>query len=137
MARSTRTSPCSAAEAKARLRTAQAHLAVADSVLKDRGHDEYLNVAAGLAILAGIAASDTICGIRLGCVHRGEDHRGALDLLRAATPDGPKLATALGRLLSLKDAAHYGVLVIAPRKASAARRWAAQLVERAAEEAER
>ena len=137
MPRSARTSPCSPAEAKARLRTAQAHLAVAGFVLKDHGRDEYLNVAAALAILAGIAASDAICGMRLGRVHRGDDHRGAVDLLRTATPDGPKLATTLGRLLSLKDAAHYGVPVVAPGKASEARRWAAQLVERAAEEAQR
>lgn len=109
---------------------------IADSVLEERGRDEYLNVAAGLAILAGIAASDAICGIRLGYVHRGDDHRRAQDLLGTATPDGQKLATNLGRLLGLKDAAHYGVLV-APRKASDARRWAAHLVERAAEEAER
>jgi hypothetical protein len=30
-----------------------------------------------MAVLAGIAASDAICGIRLGCLHRGEDHHGA------------------------------------------------------------
>jgi hypothetical protein len=112
-------------------------LEVAGFVLEERGRDEYLNVAAGLAILAGIAASDAICGIRLGYVHRGDDHRRAQDLLRTATPDGQKLATNLGRLLGLKDAAHYGVLVVAPRRASDALRWAAYLVERAAEEAER
>lgn len=137
MPRPSRTAPCNPSEARTRLRTAQAYLDVAASVLEERGRDEYLNVALGLAILAGVAASDAICGIRLGRVHRGDDHRGAEDLLRTATPDGQKLATTLGRLLSLKDAAHYGVLVVAPRTASDARRWAAHLVERAAEEAER
>ena len=137
MPRTSRTAPCSPSEARSRLRTAQAYLDVAASVLEERGRDEYLNVAVGLAILAGIAASDAICGSRLGRVHRGDDHRGAEDLLRAATHDGQKLATTLVRLLSLKDAAHYGVLVVAPRKASDARRWAAHLVERAAEEGER
>jgi hypothetical protein len=112
-------------------------LDVAGSVLRERGREEYLNVAAGLAILAGIAASDAICGIRLGRLHRGDDHRGAEDLLRTATHDGPKLAANLARLLSLKDAAHYGVLVVASRKAADARRWAALLVERATEEVER
>jgi len=106
-------------------------------VLKERGRGEYLNVAAGVAVLAGIAASDAICGIRLGRVHCGEDHRGAVDLLRTATPDGAKLATVLGRLLSVKDAAHYGVPVVSGRNAADARKWAAQLVERAEEEAER
>lgn len=137
MPRSSRTAPCSAAEARTRLRTAQAYLEVAGSVLKERGHGDYLNVAAGVAVLAGIAASDAICGIRLGRIHRGEDHHGAEELLRTATPDGPKLATVLIRLLSLKDAAHYGAPVVSARKAADAGRWAAQLVERASEEAER
>jgi hypothetical protein len=137
MPRPSRTSPCNRDEARTRLRTAQAYLEVAGSVLREPGRDEYLNVAAGLSILAGIAASDALCGARLRRVHRGDDHQRAADLLRTATPDGPKLATTLGRLLSLKDAAHYGVLVIAPRKAADARRWAALLVERATQEVER
>jgi hypothetical protein len=68
---------------------------------------------------------------------QGDDHRGAADLLRRATPDGPELAATLLRLLDLKDEAHYGVLVVATRKTRDAHRWAARLVERATEEAER
>jgi hypothetical protein len=48
-----------------------------------------------------------------------------------------KLATVLGRLLSVKDAAHYGVLAVSARKATDAKRWAELLVQRAAEESER
>jgi hypothetical protein len=106
-------------------------------VLDECDRDEYLNVSAGLAILAGIAASDTICCARLRARHRGDDHRGAADLLRRATPDGTDLAATLLRLLDLKDAAHYGVLVVAASKARDAHRWATRLVERAAEETER
>jgi hypothetical protein len=29
-------------------------------------------------VLSGIAASDAICCIRLGCRHRGDDHRSVL-----------------------------------------------------------
>jgi hypothetical protein len=125
------------AEARTRLRTAQAYLDVAGSVLDERDRDEYLNVAAGLAVLAGIAASDALCCARVGCRHRGDDHRGAADLLRQATPDGAELAKTLLRLLDLKDAAHYGVMVVASRKARDALRWAARLVDRAREESER
>jgi hypothetical protein len=132
-----RTAPCTVSEARAWLRTAQAYLQVAASVLVEPDRGEYLNVAAGLAVLAGIAASDAICSIRLGCIHRGEDHRGAQDLLRQATPDGQKLATVLGRLLRVKDAAHYGVLIVSARNATDAKRWAEFLVQRAAEESER
>lgn len=109
MSSTSRTVQCRPDEARRRLSTAKAYLDVAGSVLRERSQDdEYVNVAAGLAVLAGIAASDAICGIRLGRLHRSEDHRRAADLLRTATPDGAKLATILGRLLSLKDAAHYG-----------------------------
>jgi hypothetical protein len=120
-----------------RLQAARAYLGVADSVLHERDRDEYLNVAAGLAVLAGIAASDAICCVRLGCRHRGDNHRGAADLLRDATKDGAELAKALLRLLDLKDAAHYGVMVISSRKARDALRWAAHLVEGAQREFER
>lgn len=49
---SSRTVPCGLADATARLRTAQAYLDVAELVLGERDRDEYLNVAAGLAVLA-------------------------------------------------------------------------------------
>jgi hypothetical protein len=132
-----RTAACDVAEGRTRFRTAQAYLNVAASVLDERDRDEYLNVAAGLAVLAGIAASDAICCIRLRCRHRGDDHRGAPDLLRAATPDGGELAKTLLKLLDLKDAAHYGVLVVASRKARDAVRWSGRLVDRARQESER
>lgn len=137
MPQKSRTAPCGAAEGRARLRTAQAYREVAKSVLDERDRDEYLNVAAGLAVLSGIAASDAICCVRLGCRHRRDDHRGAAKLLRTATPDGAELAKALLRLLDLKDAAHYGMMVVASRKARDALRWSASLVDRAREESER
>lgn len=137
MARTTRTAPCTPDQARVRLATAHAYLAVAAAVLKEKPASEYRNVAAGVAILAGIAASDAICGLRLGRVHRGDDHRGAADLIRSATKDGPKLAAQLQRLLTLKDAAHYGMVLISARNTTDAMKWAAFLVHRAAEESER
>jgi hypothetical protein len=134
---SPRTATVAKADARARLRTAQAYLEVSATVLTEPEKAEYLNVAAGLAVLAGIAASDAICGIRLGRMHRGEDHRGAQDLLQQATPDGKKLTMTLGRLLSIKDASHYGIIVVSARNATDARKWAALLVQRATEESER
>jgi hypothetical protein len=129
-----RTAQCGTTEARSRLRTARAYLEVADLVLGERDRDEYLNVSAVLAVLA---ASDSICCARLRSRHRGDDHRGAADLLRRATPDGPELAVTLLRLLDLKDEAHYGVMVVAARKARDAHRWATRRVERAAQETER
>ena len=137
MAKAPRTVPCPRQEARTRAKTARAYQQVAAMVLHEQSSDEFLNVAAGDAVLAGIAASDAICCARLGCRHRGDDHRGATELLKSATPDGPRLATALARLLDLKDEAHYGVMVVSSRKAQDAVRWAKTLVERAIEEVER
>jgi hypothetical protein len=137
MPQRSRTALCGVTEGRTRLRTAQAYLNVAASVLDERDSGEYLNVVAALAVLAGIAASDAICCIRLGCRHRGDDHRGGAELLRTATPDGGELAKALLKLLDLKDAAHYGVLVVASRKARDALRWSGRLVDRARQESER
>jgi hypothetical protein len=61
--------------------------------------------------MTSCTASDSICCSRLRSRHRGNDRRGAADLLRCATPDGHELAITLLRLLDLKDEAHYGVLV--------------------------
>ena len=125
------------AEARSRLATASAYLETAEAVLDEQAREEFLSVAAGLAVLAGIAASDAICCARLKVRHRGDDHRGAADLLKGSTADGARLASTLVRLLDIKDEAHYGVVIVAPSKARDAIRRAGRLVERAREEVER
>lgn len=126
-----------AAEARGRLRAAEAYLQVAGRTLDERGRDEFLNVAAGLAVLTGVAASDAICARRLGGIHRGDSHRAASELLKQSTPDGAKLASTFLRLLDVKDEAHYGVIVVSASRARNTVRWARQLVDRAREEVER
>jgi hypothetical protein len=128
-----RARPVAVAEARQRLKYATAYLEVATLVLDDE-RSEMPGVAAGLAVLAGIAASDAICARRLGQIHRGESHREASRLLRDATPDGKVLAATLLKLLDVKDEAHYGLIVVPRRKASDAVRWARALTERANEE---
>lgn len=137
MTAKSKTVPADGEAARQRLRSARAYIEVADLVLGERDRAEMPAVAAGLAVLAGIAASDAICAVRLQLIHRGQDHRGALELLKQATPDGGKLANTLGRLLDVKDAAHYGVVVVASQRARDAVRWAQLLVERAGVESER
>ena len=100
-----------------RLRTAEAYLETAELVLGEARRREFSNVAAGLAVLAGIAASDAVCCMRLRSRHRGSDHRGAISLLEEATPDGKDVAASLTRLLNVKDTAHYGVSLIDARTA--------------------
>jgi hypothetical protein len=122
MPRTQRTASCTPAQAKQRAAIPLAYLEAAESILRERSEvkAENLSVAAGTAVLAGIAASDAICGQRLRKIHRGDDHRGAIDLLRSAVPDGKQLSTKLGRLLDVKDEAHYGILFVSARKASGA-----------------
>jgi anaerobic glycerol-3-phosphate dehydrogenase len=106
-------------------------------VLNERDLDEHLNVASGNAVLAGIAASDSICCMRLSRMQRGSDHNGAADLLASAIPDGQKVSQIFMRLLSLKDEAHYGVMKTSSRKARDSVKWASNLIKRAQEEIER
>jgi hypothetical protein len=120
-----------------RLRAGEAYLEVAELVLEEPDRFEMPGVSAGLAVLAGIAASDAICACRLSQIHRGEDHRSAAALLEQATPDGKKLAATFVRLIDLKDEAHYGVLTIPAQRARNAVKWAQLLVDRARQELER
>jgi hypothetical protein len=94
-------------------------------------------VAAGVAVLAGIAASDAICARRLKVIHRGDDHRAASELLAQSTPDGKQLARMFRNLIDIKNQAHYGLTVVEPAKAKRAVGWARKLVERAQDELQR
>lgn len=124
------------AEARQRLEYARACVQVAELVLDDID-SAMPGVAAGLAVLAGIAASDAICAIRLGEIHRGENHRDAGVMLRTAVADGKKLSDTLMKLLDRKDEAHYGLTVVSSRRARDSVRWAAILVDRATRELSR
>jgi hypothetical protein len=63
--------------------------------------------------------------------------RAASSLLEQSTPDGAKVAATFLRLIDVKDEAHYGAMVLGPRKARDCVRWSRQLAERARQELER
>ena len=136
MGRPPRTRAADVENARTRARAGAAYLEVAELVLDDDAA-AMPGVAAGLAVLAGMAASDAICARRLSLIHRGDDHRAAAGLLATATPDGAKLSQVLRRLIDVKDEAHYGLTLVSPRKARDAVRRARTLVTRAVEEVER
>lgn len=136
MSRAQRQRVATAADARVRLRSAEAYLDVADLILDERDRAEMPGVAASLAVLTGIASSDAICARRLGAISRGEDHRAAATLLKEATPDGARLAAVFPRLVDVKDEAHYGLVLVVHRKARDAVRWARELTNRAREEVE-
>lgn len=129
MARRTRaTSPCTRAQAQERLAQARTHLGAAELVLDD---GEFAGVAAALAVLAGVAASDAACCARVAVHHRGSDHQAAVQLLATVDPGGTSMAKDLQRLLDRKDAAHYGFTGVAATDERRMVSWARRLIERA------
>jgi hypothetical protein len=125
--RSGRTQPCDRAQARTRLNHAEKSLEVAELVAGERAIPEPRSVAAALAVLSGIAASDAACCAALGRRSRGDDHRQAATLLREIE-DGARAAKALLDLLDLKDTAQYGVIPITGRELTTALRRAKLLV---------
>ena len=131
-----RTVACTIRDARQRLATARAYLEAAELILGDERR-EFSGVAAGNAVLAGIAAADAICGKGQRKCFRGEDHRQAAELLETAFFDGPKCEKTLLRLLDLKDAAHYGFQDFSSVSARKAVKLARELVDSADDDFQR
>jgi hypothetical protein len=89
----------------------------------------YGSVAASVAILAGIAAADAACCHVLGRRSRSADHHDAEALLLNVTPGGKRAAGQLRKLISLKDAAHYGFISVTSSQLKQSMRQAQRLVE--------
>lgn len=86
------------------------------------------NVVGSIAVLAGIAASDAICGRALGERSSSDDHAAAVAFLERV--EGAKtLASALGRLLSEKNKTQYSAALLAPGRARDMLGWAKRLVD--------
>jgi hypothetical protein len=126
-----RTQPCDRAQAGIRLAHARAFLDAADLIGEVDDDLAGPNVAAALAVLAGIAAADAACCLAVGRRPRGQDHREAIRLVGQVEPGGPALARDLARLLDIKDGAHYGMVYVTHQKATAAIRQARRLVDAA------
>ncbi|HWH32493.1 MAG TPA: hypothetical protein VNU01_07460 [Egibacteraceae bacterium] len=85
---------------------------VARLVIEDDTDAVAPGVAASLAVLAGIAASDAACCARLKVRARGTDHQEAVALLAGVEPHGKRMARDLDRILKRKDDAHYGLTLL-------------------------
>lgn len=116
---------CGRSDAQTRHRQAVAYLETARLVTSDGSLPDdydYNHVAAGVAILAAVAASDALCCALLGERSRGQDHREAAELLAtvrfgAGTPGqqakrARDLSAALATAVDLKDQAHYGTSLL-------------------------
>jgi hypothetical protein len=118
---------CGKIEARTRLAHARAFADTAELVLgmDDEGTE---NVAASLAVLSGIAASDSACCAVLGHRPRGQDHREAVMLLSGIAEVGAEMGKDLARLLDVKDNAQSGVLFVSAKVAAQSVRWAHRMV---------
>ncbi len=133
MAKASRTSDCTPAQARSRLQQAEAFVMTADLVLDDDTTTATPGVAAALAVLAGIAASDAACCARLGNRPRGQDHTTATTLLRTVVPHGEAMAKDLARLLAAKDESHYGLTLVDRTKARRLLGYARRLIDHASD----
>lgn len=126
---------CGKSEARTRLSHAEKFLEVAELVEGEALsgiEPASASVAAALAILAGIAASDSACCSKLGLRSRGDDHQQAQEFLRRIV-GGEKAASHLSELISKKDTAHYGVINISQAELKVLMRKAKSMVEFARE----
>lgn len=125
-----RTQDCTQVQARERLAHARSFLEVAELAADERDPDvRYTSVAASLAILAGIAASDAACCHELGERSRSQTHRDAEALLGEIEPAGNSAASNLRQLLDLKDTAHYGLISVTAAELKGAMRRAKKLVD--------
>ena len=120
---------CTPAECRVRRAQAQAFLDVAELVLSEDRREAH--VAAALAVLAGVAAADAICGLNLGKWSRGQDHAQAVTMLGDVALRDTSLPIKLSRLLAEKDAAHYSAALVTVEKAKTMVRHAAGLLAEA------
>lgn len=126
-----RTQDCNRPDALNRLTQAESFVEAAELVLADDTGTTNPGVAAALAVLSGIAASDAACCAKLGRRARGQSHDEAVALLATVAPNGNEMAKDLGRLLRRKNDSHYGVAFVPPSDAKDLVNLAKRLVTRA------
>jgi hypothetical protein len=121
----TRRCTCTIVDARTRRASAVAFLDVAERLLLENfDHD----VVVTNAVHAGIAASDSICCLRLGERSAEQDHATATNLLARVDKS---LANELSRLLALKTTAAYETRGMTQSDAKSSARRARKLVEAA------
>ena len=90
-----------------------------------------LNQIAIVMAQAEIAATDAICGLKLGRYSRGQDHNQAAALLETVDLADHTLPTKLRRVLASKDTVRYSPRLMSKSDAQGLVRQARALVEAA------
>jgi hypothetical protein len=128
---SSRVISCTPTEARGRRQQAKAFIDVAEMVLSEPATHTDPHVAAALAVLAAIAATDAICGLQLGRYSRDQDHDSAAVLLDTIDLPDQTLPAKLRRVLASKDNVHYSPRLISKTDARALVRQARAIVDAA------
>jgi len=100
-------------------------------VLQEPAAQSETHVAGALAVLAAIAATDSICGTKLRRYARGPDHARAVALLETVDLPDQALPAKLRRILAAKDNAHYSPELMTKSEARALVNNARKLVDAA------
>ena len=113
-------------------RAAQAHsfleaARLADEFSDDLGEESAANVITSMAVLAGIAAADAICGKALGVRSKSSNHSDAVSLLNRAH-DGVSVANQLRALIDVKSAAAYEPQMVTKKRSAEALKHAERLI---------
>lgn len=99
-------------------------------VAEDQADESLRGVAAGLAVLAGIAAADAASCHALGHRSRGQSHKDAVVVVaNIGGADAKQASNKLRRLIDLKDKAHYGFTSVSAADRTTALSAAEGLVE--------
>jgi hypothetical protein len=99
-----RSGPCDAGEARRRREVAEKYLEAAELMAEEPGAAAG-NVVVGVAVLAGIEASDAVCCVGLGERYRGTDHSESVRLVARTDRDQ---SDELAKLIRLKPTSHHG-----------------------------
>lgn len=122
----------SRSEALARARHARGFLTAAELVgdfSEDVGDEAVSNVVASLAVLAGIAAGDAICGVILRRRSSSSDHSDAVLLLSTAGTNGTGYSRDLRRLIASKSVVQYSPRIVTSRASKELTVYARRLVD--------
>lgn len=113
-------------------RASQAHsffdtARLAEDFSAELGEQPAANVCASLAVLAGIAAADAICGKALGIRSNSSNHADAVAMVRRAY-GGDSASGHLRALIAIKSSAAYEPRMVTAAKSSEAIQHAERLV---------
>jgi len=120
------------ADALARAKHARGFASAAEIVTEfadEIGDEAVSTVVSSLAVLAGIAAADAICGVALKQRSSSGDHAEAVRMLATVNPRGAEYARDLRRIIAAKSGVQYSARLVTPAVARDLTKYARRLVD--------